>query len=92
MPSTATVPKGFTKTVKGNDPGFVNALLRNFHLKASSPCRNIGANTLTYRDGQGKSASGVPTLEYVRHMTSASRHSDGSLDAGAYEFGTILPK
>lgn len=88
---TARVPSGFRNTTQGRNPGFVNTLVRDYYLTPKSECRNIGATTLTYYDANGKASSGTPTREYVRQMKSVARVSDGSLDTGAYEYGTSLP-
>jgi hypothetical protein len=85
MESSATVPPGFTTPVIG-DPGFLSESQRDFHLISSSVCRNVGDGSPTYQDGSGVSHSAVPTLEYVNHLQSKQRASDGLIDSGAYEF------
>jgi hypothetical protein len=82
----AVIPPGFTTTVTGPDPGFVDPAQRNFHLTASSICRNIAEQSPVYVDGIGISFSGVPVFEYVNHTSGTNRFSDGLLDVGAYEF------
>jgi parallel beta helix pectate lyase-like protein len=91
MPTTATVPAGFTATVKGATPGFVNAANRDFHLLASSPARDVALAMPMFADGSGAMQPGAPTLEYVVDLQSAMRLDDGTLDVGAYEFGTAAP-
>ncbi len=88
--TSATVPVTFSGTMKGSDPGFVNRLARDFHLTATSGCRDQGLNTLTFVDGTGASSSGVPLFVYVNPLQSRSRPADGRLDLGAYEFARPL--
>lgn len=83
---TATVPAMFYGSTTGSDPGFVNRAARDLHLTAASSCRNRGLNALVYLDSAGASHSGLPTLEYVNHLQSRPRPSDGQTDLGAYEY------
>jgi len=86
MPDTASVPAGFTGTATGADPGFENMGGRNCHLTASSPCRDIGASSPSYVDGDGVSRAGIPSFEYLDHLQGVARAADGHLDAGACEY------
>ncbi len=86
MQTSATIPATFSGTLQGNDPGFANRLVRNFRLTASSACRNRGLNALTFLDGAGVSHSSLPTMEYLNHLQSHPRPSDGRIDLGAYEY------
>ena len=70
----------------GSDPGFVNRAARDVHLTAASSCRSRGLNALVYLDGTGAAHSGLPTFEYVNHLQSRPRPSDGQPDLGAYEY------
>ena len=89
-PSTATIPASFTGTTTGTDPGFVNRLARDLRLARGSPCRNLGLNALNYLDGSGAAHTGVPRFEYVNHLQSRTRPSDGQLDLGAFEYSLPL--
>ena len=86
LQSSATVPATFYTSTTGSDPSFVNRAARDLHLTASSGCRNRGLNALLYLDGTGAAHSGLPTLEYVNHVQSRPRSSDGQTDLGAYEY------
>lgn len=91
VPKSASVPPAFTATVKADPPGFVDGAGRNYHLMASSPCRDTGATAPSYKDGSGATQSGVPLFEYVRDLMHVARPSDGKIDIGAYEYGTATP-
>lgn len=88
IPSTAKVPTGFTNTIKGTTPGFVDLAGRDYHLNLSFSCVNAGKSVLTYVDGFGVSKTAVPSLHYVNHLKNTARPSDAQLDIGAYEYGT----
>jgi hypothetical protein len=81
----ASVPANFLNSIEGSDPGFVSEAGGDYHLPAASPCLNAGTESPTYRDDVNASYSAVPTSEYVNHVSSTARLSDGSLDCGAYE-------
>lgn len=85
LPTGATAPAGFTGSVLGAAPGFVSAN-GDLHLQAGAGARNIGVGGSTYLDGSGTSRSGVPTHTYEGLGNLVARVSDGSLDAGAYEY------
>lgn len=89
--SSATVPPGFSATVKGAAPGFADAVNRDLHLLSSSPCRDAALAMPTFVDGNGARQPGVPTLEYVVDLRATLRLDDGTLDIGAYEFGSVAP-
>ena len=60
-----------------SNPLFVNATQGDFHLLASSPCKNAGNNTYVFMeqtDADGK-----------------ERITDGKVDIGAYEIGSDFP-
>jgi hypothetical protein len=88
IPTTATEPTGFTNTIKGTAPGFIDAAGRDYHLNLSSSCINAGKSLMTYVDGSGLSKTAVPSLHYVNHLQNLVRPSDVQLDLGAYEYGT----
>lgn len=87
LPTGATVPGGFTGSVLGMAPGFVSAN-SDLHLLVGAASRNIGVAGSTYADGAGASQSGVPAFTYEGLGNLVARASDGSLDAGAYEYST----
>lgn len=91
VPDTATIPSGLIAAVTAAAAPFADAAGRDFHLTATTPCRNAGTPGLTYVDGTGASQSGAPTFQYVNHLASEARASDGQLDLGAYEYVTGSP-
>jgi hypothetical protein len=83
MPSTASVPTGFTANVLGTAPGFMSAT--DYHLTSASQAHAIGLASPVYLDGSGVSHSGVPAFEYVQPLSSTTRTDTGTtLNAGAY--------
>jgi hypothetical protein len=84
------VPAAFVATTTGSDPGFVNRPARDLRLAKTSLARNLGLNSLSYLDGTGAAQLGMPAYEYVNHLQSRARPSDGQLDLGAYEFSPPL--
>jgi hypothetical protein len=84
--SRASLPVTFSGSLRGADPGFVDARAHNFHLTPTSGCRDQGLSTLEYLDGNGLSHSGVPTIEYVDPMQHRPRLRDKELDLGAYGY------
>ena len=67
--------------VQGASPGFVNEAGQNYHLVLGSAAVNAGTwlNPLVFPDNN--------VLEqYVKHLSSELRPSDGILDIGAFEF------
>jgi MYXO-CTERM domain-containing protein len=84
VPSHGTVSGTITDlggNVTGADPGLVDVPGQDYHLLATSACRDAG----------GALASGVPApaLEYVRHQQWEVRPVDATLDIGAFEYGTV---
>jgi len=88
IPSGAAAPSGFSGTLQGTDPSFINAVSRDYHLTAASAVINKGINNPSYLDGSGASHSGVPAYEYLAPVKSVARNSDGQLDLGAFEYGS----
>lgn len=86
MPLTAVVPATFQTNILAGDPGFINRSARNLDLAASSSCRDVGLNLLSFLDGTGATHSGLPTFEYVSHQQSRLRPADAAIDPGAYEY------
>jgi len=86
LQSSANVAPTFASTLQGNDPGFIDCVARNLHLRSGSPCRNQGLKPLAFLDGTGTTRSGSPTMEYVNHSQNRSRPDDGHIDLGAYEY------
>jgi hypothetical protein len=64
------IPAGGTGNIT-NDPQFVNAAASNFHLQATSPCRDGGDNAFVRTD---RDADGNPRIV------------NGTVDIGAYEY------
>lgn len=68
-------------TVVGEEPGFLDFINENFHLKSISPCINAGAPL---------SPAVLPdhnvVYQYVKHRSYEIRPYDGIFDIGAYEY------
>jgi hypothetical protein len=86
LSTTAKIPATFTSNTTGTNPGFVREAQNNYQLMSTSPARDIGFHSPVYVDGGGVTRSAVPIYEYVQNAGSTPRPSDGSLDAGAYEY------
>jgi len=71
--------------ITGSDPGFADLSGQDFHLTSSSSCKNAGMAI------PSDCSAHVPVYEYVKHLSYSSRPSDGSIDIGAYEYGTPGP-
>lgn len=73
-------------SVEGASPGFVNEAGQDYRLASGSASVNAGttlnANVLPAHD---------VVRHYVKHQQSEARPADGSLDIGAYEFGSPAP-
>ncbi|HYE05776.1 MAG TPA: hypothetical protein VEL07_09700 [Planctomycetota bacterium] len=86
MANGAIIPAGFTGTVLGADPGFVDLAGRDARLTSGSPCREIAPTGLTYADGAGVTRAALATREYREHLATSARVDSGAPDAGAYGF------
>uniref|UniRef100_UPI0040568C7F RCC1 domain-containing protein n=1 Tax=Candidatus Electronema sp. TaxID=2698783 RepID=UPI0040568C7F len=62
---------------------FVDRDSMNYRLQSGSSGINTGINA-----GVGDGFSLAPTQEYIHHLQTAARPSDGQLDVGAFEFTT----
>ncbi len=71
-------------SILGSDPGFRDAAAEDFHLAASSACRDAGIpphpSLLPAHD---------LLLEYTKHQAGEGRPNDGLYDIGAYEQATV---
>ena len=78
--SQMTIPSGFTGTVFGTNPGWVNGVwpLGDYHLAAGSQCINAGRNDV----------GGLPAKEYSQPCNWVARASDGAIDIGAFEYSS----
>lgn len=63
--------------VNGENPGFVNAAIQDFHLNPSSACINAGTSLLPEANELSR--------QYVKHRASEPRPSSGRVDIGAFE-------
>lgn len=75
---TGTSTTGLTGSLSGTAPGFVNETAKDFHLTATSPCRN-----------QAATVTGLPTKEYYLDETVKLRYRPRATakDQGAFEHG-----
>lgn len=64
--------------ITGTDPGFVNIGAWDYHIGAASPARNVA----------GALEAGAPIVDrqYLPHLRSEARVSDGKTDIGAFEY------
>lgn len=73
-------------SILGTDPRFVDEPGADYHLAADSQCINAGTDL---------NASVLPThdvlRQYTEHQAGQDRHSDGSLDLGAFELASGPP-
>lgn len=76
--SAAVLTTNFTD----GDPMLVDAASYDYHLRAGSPCRDMGT------DPTGME---IPTLQYESPLQAVTRTSVGKIDIGAYEFGNTPP-
>jgi hypothetical protein len=83
---SCSAPPGFANSLKGNDPLFVNAVARDFHILPGSPCANAAApaDALTCTDGDGKTLKAVPDQQPVFPMGCEARPKKAGLDIGAF--------
>jgi hypothetical protein len=78
--SSGTLP---TANLVGQDPLFVAPASYDYHLKAGSPAIGKGVDP-----GTGSGFSLMPVFEYVHPLRAAPRKNLGTLDLGAFQFGT----
>ncbi len=73
-------------STEGASPGFADEGAQNYRLAFGSSCINAGttlnSNVLPAHD---------VVRHYVKHQAGEARPTDGSLDIGAYEFGSSAP-
>ena len=83
-------PSGLTGTIyneggllTGEEPGFANSTLQDYHLKSTSTCVNAGTSPTP-------EALAV-SMQYVKHRSVESRMVSGPIDVGAFEFSDGVP-
>jgi ankyrin repeat protein len=85
-----SVPKAWTNTICGDDPGFSNAAAFNFLLSSSSPLRNAGAASTSSPAGYPFPAPlkrplfHPPPRHLGAHYKPVPRPKNGALDIGAF--------
>jgi len=89
---SSNVPKEWTGTVTGNNPGFVNMDENDLRPDPASPCVNAGASDVSGAEGFPFPASLAKPL-FMPPMTNVStagealsRPENGAIDIGAYEY------
>jgi hypothetical protein len=69
--------------VLGSSPGFANEASQDYSLLSGSACRDAGV---------ALHSSVLPTYDvvaqYVKHQSTTSRSLTGTIDIGAYEYGS----
>lgn len=90
----ASIPTGFTNTLQGAAPGFVDEIQRNYHLRMSSICWESGMSRPTGEDGEGKSVSTIARFEYQPPLGRVPRIDFAKPSLGAFgsRIGSGLPK
>lgn len=88
---SSSVPAGWTGTLQGTSPGFVNAASRDFRLTATSPLRDAGAMAPASPAGFPFPSpltlpTSAPPLRAL--VAAAARPIVGAIDIGAFEYGT----
>jgi hypothetical protein len=96
VPGNTNVPAAWSGTLRGADPGFVNAGARNFIPTANSPLRNAGTSSPTgpaeapFPRPLGLPSSTPPPGMLQAPGTAQARTQDGRIDIGAYEAGMSM--
>jgi hypothetical protein len=70
--------------ITGDEPGFEDFTGQDFHLASSSVCRDAGGELAA----QALAENSVE-YQYVMHTGAELRPVDGTLDMGAFEYGTV---
>jgi hypothetical protein len=86
LPRSAAVPNGFEKSLRGADPGFVDARRGDFRLTAASPCRGAGQPHPAYKDDSNTSRDGAPRFQTAAPLQVAPRRDAARPDLGALAF------
>ncbi len=80
----ALVPAGFQETIQGNSPGFADESRRDYHLLATSPCRESGVSPPTAEDGEGKPFPATADSEYRPPLGHTPRTDMAKPSLGAF--------
>jgi hypothetical protein len=91
---SSRIPDEWEGTLTGADPGFVNASQDNFRLKADSPCRDAGTETLDSPEGF-PFTNPLPAAQYHPPLGTSpavdmaqERSIDETVDIGAFEYSS----
>ena len=84
LPNDARIPKGFSESIQGQEPGFVNIGQRNFSLNPDSPFLNLPFQDVEYTDGDGIKQTLAVDLQTLQDMYSGKRISSAIPDFGQH--------
>jgi hypothetical protein len=87
LPTTATVPGGFSSSVTGTNPLFTNPGARDYTLQPSSSAMNTGLNNaanITHIDGGGNTVNALTPMAYLMDLGVQSRSSYPFMNLGAF--------